>query len=254
MTKGWSSRSVTPRRKERVPRGESVPRRRSRGRSKSRPRNGSPASHVGEAAVAGDDPKAASAVGEAAVAVDGAGTASAIREAAVAVDCAGAASVIKEAAVAADGGGAASESRESAVAADGGGCAASEVVHAAVAAAMFSHEGCQTDPSPWTFSCDSASDTETAKSVTTFQAGDSVFGDESHVDAEGAGGQKDAAVAMETKGSERKPRNITPAQHDITSKWEERNNACHVGNIGCFLGIWASGHKIMRCETIWTRS
>ena len=79
---------------------------------------------------------------------------------------------------------------------------------------------------------DSASDTETATSVTTFQAGDSVFGDESHVDAEGAGGQKDAAVAMETKGSERKPRNITPAQHDITSEWEARHNADHVGNIG----------------------
>ena len=104
MTKGWSSRSVTPRRKERVSRGESVPRRRSRGRPKSRPRNGSPASDVGEAAVAVDDPKAASAVGEAAVAVDGAGAASAIREAAVAVDCAGPASVVEEAAVAADGG------------------------------------------------------------------------------------------------------------------------------------------------------
>ena len=94
MTKGCSSRSATPHRKKRVPRG----------RSRSCPRNGSPASHVGEAAVADDDPKAASAVGEAAVAVDGAATASAIREAAVAVDCAGAASVIKEAAVAAVGG------------------------------------------------------------------------------------------------------------------------------------------------------
>ena len=141
MTKGCSSRSATPHRKNRVPRGRSRP----------CPRNRLPASHVGEAAVADDDPKAASAVGEAAVAVDGAGNASAIREAAVAVDCAGAAPVVKEAAVAADGGGAASESREPAVAADGGGCAASEVVHAAVAAAMFSHEGCPTDPSPWMF-------------------------------------------------------------------------------------------------------
>ena len=222
----------------------------SKGRPRSCPRDESPASHVGEAAVAGDDPKAASAVGEAAVAVDGAGAASAIREAAVAVDCAGAASVVKEAAVAADGGGAASESRDSAVAADGGGCAASKVVDAAVAVAMYrerhrltSHEGCPTDPSAWTFSSDSASDTETLRSVTTFQPGDSVFGDESVVDAEEAGGQKDAAVANETKGGERKPRNIMPAQHDLKSKWEERNNADHIGNMGWLFGNWGKRPK-----------
>ena len=127
------------------------------------------------------------------------------------------------------------------------GCAASKVVDAAVAAAMYrkwqrltSHEGCPTHASACTSSCDSASDTETLRSVTTFQPGDSVFGDESHVDAEEAGGQNDSAVAMETKGSERKPRNITPAQHDLTSKWEDRNNACHVGNIGWLFGNWGN--------------
>ena len=115
--------------------------------------------------------------------------------------------------------GGASESRESAVAADGGGCAASEVVHAAVAAAMFSHEGCPTDPPPWTFSCDSASDTETATSVATFQAGDSVFSDVSQNDAEEAGGQEDAAVAIEklVMRSVRQPRNTTPEQHELKS-------------------------------------
>ena len=250
MTKGCSSRSVTPRRKRRVPRG----------RSRSCPRNRSPASHVGEAAVADDDPKAASAVGEAAVAVDGAGTASAIREAAVAVDCAGAASVIKEAAVAADGGGAASESRESAVAADGGGCAASEVVHAAVAAAMYrkqhrpltSHEGCPTDTPAWNFSSDSASDTETATSVTTFQTGDRVFGDESLDNVEEAGGQKRMPqLRMRRKGASGSPETSRP--HNMTlnrdGKTETMPNTS--ATLGCCLGIGASGQNMMICGTIW---
>ena len=59
-------------------------------------------------------------------------------------------------------------------------------------------------------------------------------------------GQDEAAVAAEKeeKRSKRKPRDITPVEQELQSKWAGRNDADHVGNIGwLFLGIGACGQQ-----------
>ena len=82
---------------------------------------------------------------------------------------------------------------------------------------------------------------KTAKSAVTvseFCSGDSVVTAEA--DVEEAEGQGEAAVATEKeeKRSKRQPRNITPEQQLLKSKWAARNDADRVGNIGLPFGNW----------------
>ena len=77
-------------------------------------------------------------------------------------------------------------------------------------------------------------------STSTLQAGDSVIVSDTdaapgHDAAADAAGHDDAAV---TRRSTRKPRDCTPAQQVLQSRWAARNDASHVGNIGWLFGNW----------------
>ena len=170
-----------------------------------------------------------------------------VGETAVATDGPGAAPAIGETAVAVDGPVAASSSREAAGAADGGE-AAPAVLEAADAVNIHdAHKRpsdledmwpqaplhCPLDDPESDHDCD-----KSAKSVTTFPPGDSVVSEESQEESEG---QEDAASAItERVRSKRRPKDITPAQQKLKSKWEGRNDADHVGNIGWLFGNWGA--------------
>ena len=90
---------------------------------------------------------------------------------------------------------------------------------------------------------------KSAVAALTFQRGDSLVC-ESDPDLEGGEGEGEAAVAADDaqpnkeKRSKRQPRDITPMQQQLKSKWAGRNDAEHVGNIGWLFGNWASGQKV----------
>ena len=126
---------------------------------------------------------------------------------------------VGEATVAADG--AASAIVEAAVAADGVGVAAEINV-------LMAPVGSGDSPCPLEdeYDEDGSNRDNTVLSVTTFRHGDSVIG-ESSCDEDGA------AVAVEKdKRSKRQPRDITPAQQRLQSRWRARNDADHVATLG----------------------
>ena len=194
-------------------------------------------------------------VGEAAVAADGLGAASADREDAVEPDGGGAASAIplpillqadesgrlalnlRTMPTPSDGSGA-----PSAVAAVGG-----EVADATDLQRV--QDGMRT-PCPCPLGRADGSDDDTATmTVSSYQPGDSIWekseGSEDGSDANDVR----AAVAADdaqpkethrTSRSKRQPRNIAPELEPLHTKWAERNDADHVGNIGWLFGNWGS--------------
>ena len=194
------------------------------------------------------------------MAADGGGAASPVGEAAVAADGGGAASAVREAAVAADGGGAASAVGEAAVAVDGGTFHTYEsgvrtLVETLVQASCRPALNVRPMPNPSEgFPCpleendvedaanaepqsdqESAQSDEGTASVTEFQGGDSVYA-KSQADL----GDAETEGEKEEQRSERKPRDITPEQQVLESKWAGRNDADHVGNIGWLFGNWGN--------------
>ena len=178
------------------------------------------------------------------------------------------ASAVGEAAVAADGGGAASAVGEAAVAADGG------TFHTCLSGIQRPVENLDQTynsgrpaltvlPMPNSseaFPCplegngvenaanaEPQSDQEPAQSdegtatVTEFQGGDSVYA-KSQADL----GDAETEGEKEEQRSERKPRDITPEQQVLESKWAGRNDADHVGNIGWLFGNWGKRPSNMK--------
>ena len=154
---------------------------------------------------------------------------------------------VGETAVAVDGPGAASSSGEAAGAADGGEAAPAVLEAADAVNIHYAHKRpsdledmwpqaplhCPLDDPESDHDCDKSD-----KSVTTFPPGDSVVSEESQEESEG---QEDAASAItERVRSKRRPKYITPAQQKLKSKWEGRNDADHVGNIGWLFGNWGA--------------
>ena len=90
-----------------------------------------------------------------------------------------------------------------------------------------------------------------AVTVLTFRAGDSIVG-ETDPDLEGGEGECVAAIAADDaqpnkeKRSKRQPRYITPMQQQLKSKWAGRNDAEHVGNIGWLFGNWGKRPKNLK--------
>ncbi|MDA8584413.1 hypothetical protein N9L68_09250 [bacterium] len=84
-------------------------------------------------------------------------------------------------------------------------------------------------------------------SVTSLNDGDIIWSD-----ADFAPVPDDAAVATGddgdavTRRSTRKPRGCTPQQQSLQSRWQARNDASHVGNIGWLFGNWGKRHGKMR--------
>ena len=98
---------------------------------------------------------------------------------------------------------------------------------------------------------DAEDDTRSVKSaitVLTHRTGDSIIGESEADQEEGEEGE------VKEKRSTRKPRDITPTEQLLKSKWAGRNDAEHVGNIGWLFGNGASGQKTVSCGTIWTQS
>ena len=196
------------------------------------------------------------------MAADGGGAASPVGEAAVAADGGGAASAVREAAVAADGGGAASAVGEAAVAVDGGTFHTYESgVRMPVETLVQAYNSCRPGlnvrpmPNP-SDGCpcpleengvenaanaepqsdqDSAQSDEGTATVTEFQGGDSVYA-KSQADLDDA----ETEGEKEEQRSKRKPRDITPVEQELYSKWAGRNDADHVGNIGWLFGNWGN--------------
>ena len=167
-----------------------------------------------------------------------------VGEAAVAADGGGAASADGEAAVAADGGGAASAVGEAAVAADGG--EAADAVNVRTVPNRSDECPCPLE--------DHQSDHETVLTITTWHKGDIICSGASQADLEEAEGQGEAAVAAdgaqpkETKRSMRQPRDITPHQQLLISKWAGRSDADHVGNFGWLFWNWGKRPKHEKME------
>ena len=93
-------------------------------------------------------------------------------------------------------------------------------------------------------------------SVSTFQAGDSIYmtASESDEDDVGAAVAADDALRVlksvlmtpaksQTIRSKRQPRKIAPEDERLHWKWAQRNDADHVGNIGWLFGNWGSRAK-----------
>ena len=85
-------------------------------------------------------------------------------------------------------------------------------------------------------------------SVSTFQAGDSIYmtASESDEDDVGAAVAADDAQPKEThrtSRSKRQPRKIAPEDEKLQWKWAQRNDADHVGNIGWLFGNWGKRPK-----------
>ena len=190
------------------------------------------------------DESPASAVGEAAVAADGLGVASADREAAVEPDDGGGGILLQadESGRLAlnlrtmpnpsDGSGA-----PSAVAAVGGGVADATDLQRVIS---------RRDPCPLG-EADGSDDG--AMSVSTFQAGDSIWAKSEGSEVGSDADDVRAAVAADdaqpkethrTIRSKRQPRIIAPEDEKLQWTWAQRNDADHVGNIGWLFGNWGS--------------
>ena len=79
----------------------------------------------------------------------------------------------------------------------------------------------------------------TSMAVSEFQDGDSVFAkSEGDLGDDESEGEAAVATEKEEKRSKRQPRDITPAEREVHSRWATRNDADHVGNIGWLFGNW----------------
>ena len=196
-------------------------------------------------------------VGEAAVAADGLGAASADREAAVEPDDGGGGILLQadESCRPAldlrtmpnpsDGSGA-----PSAVAAVGGGVADAADLQRVQDRVAFPCPLAEADGSD-----------DGSMSVSTFQAGDSVWEERSE-DGSDADDVRAAVAADDaqpkethrTSRSKRQPRKIAPEDEKLQWKWAQRNDADHAGNIGWLFGNFGSRAENLRCGNISTTS
>ena len=188
-------------------------------------------------------------VGEAAVAADGLGAASADREAAVEPDGGGAASAIPLPILlqAGESGRLALNLRTmpnpsdglgdaSAVAADVGGVA--DAVNVQRVPGGVEPCPCPLEDADGQDEGDERKSVKIAVTVSEFQEGDSVYNEERDLDDVESEGEAAVATEKEEKRSKRQPRDITPEQQVLQSKWAGRNDAEHVGNIGWLFGNW----------------
>ena len=88
---------------------------------------------------------------------------------------------------------------------------------------------------------DSAQSDEGTATVTEFQGGDSVYA-KSQADL----GDAETEGEQEEQRSKRKPRDITPVEQELYSKWAGRNDADHVGNIGWLFGNWGKRPSLLK--------
>ena len=127
---------------------------------------------------------------------------------------------------------------EAAVAADGGGAA--DAVNVQRVPGEVEESPC---PCPLSGSEEENEDKKSiAVTVSEFQAGDSVY-EEGDLDDVKSEGEVAVATEKEEKRSKRQPRDITPIEQRLKSKWATRNDAEHVGNIGWLFGNWGKRPK-----------
>ena len=130
--------------------------------------------------------------------------------------------------------------------------AAGGLVGEAAVAVPALQEAVRTQDCPCTLSGeeDEEVDARSEWSMTTFRPGDSVAAWSEPDDMVGPD-DDEAAVAADdcptrfiTRFSTRQPRDCTPDQQQLKSKWAGRNDADHVGNIGWLFGNWGKRLKM----------